>query len=289
MVRSGGDVAVGVTAVVAVVLAAAGVAVEGDGDVGREVWRWEMMTVVLLAIRWLMMVMRTQSAGRPIAESQRGGTGVRVGWGGGRGRIPKEGCSFKKVLSCNPKEYDGKGVDVDLIWWFDEDGTCAECLGEVVVSMSWIDFKFIMIEKFCPSHEMQKLETELWNHAMVGAGHAAYTDRFHELARPWGCMAATGAKKLAGWWCRFCALTNELADNKRTRMVMLCYCRQTLLRREKKWWVLGPSVTTSLFHAPVRPCRQHVSIVIARRHLAKRIVEALPREWESYKMLELID
>ncbi|GKF80591.1 hypothetical protein Tco_0239193, partial [Tanacetum coccineum] len=29
----------------------------------------------------------------------------------------------------------------------------------------------------------QKLETELWNHAMVGAGHAAYTDRFHEFAR----------------------------------------------------------------------------------------------------------
>nr|GEY42260.1 hypothetical protein [Tanacetum cinerariifolium]GEY43375.1 hypothetical protein [Tanacetum cinerariifolium] len=27
------------------------------------------------------------------------------------------------------------------------------------------------------------LETELWNHVMVGAGHAAYTDRFHELAR----------------------------------------------------------------------------------------------------------
>ncbi|GJQ96176.1 putative reverse transcriptase domain-containing protein [Tanacetum coccineum] len=31
--------------------------------------------------------------------------------------------------------------------------------------------------KFCPSHEIQKLESELWNHAMVGAGHAAYTDR----------------------------------------------------------------------------------------------------------------
>ncbi|GKD53981.1 putative reverse transcriptase domain-containing protein [Tanacetum coccineum] len=54
---------------------------------------------------------------------------------------------------------------------------------EVAVSMSWNDFKFMMIEEFCPSHEMQKLETELWNHAMVGAGHAAYTDRFHELAR----------------------------------------------------------------------------------------------------------
>ncbi|GJQ97500.1 putative reverse transcriptase domain-containing protein [Tanacetum coccineum] len=54
---------------------------------------------------------------------------------------------------------------------------------EVAVSMSWNDFKLMMIEEFCPSHEMQKLESELWNHAMVGAGHAAYTDRFHELAR----------------------------------------------------------------------------------------------------------
>ncbi|GJZ31018.1 putative reverse transcriptase domain-containing protein [Tanacetum coccineum] len=54
---------------------------------------------------------------------------------------------------------------------------------EVDVSMSWNDFKFMMIEEFYPSHEMQKLETELWNHAMVGDGHAAYTDRFHELAR----------------------------------------------------------------------------------------------------------
>ncbi|GKG23143.1 hypothetical protein Tco_0388446, partial [Tanacetum coccineum] len=36
--------------------------------------------------------------------------------------------------------------------------------------------------EFCPSHEMQKLESELWNHAMVRAGNAAYTDRFYELA-----------------------------------------------------------------------------------------------------------
>ncbi|GJX76438.1 putative reverse transcriptase domain-containing protein [Tanacetum coccineum] len=41
----------------------------------------------------------------------------------------------------------------------------------------------MMIQEFCPSNEMQKLESELWNHAMVGAGHAAYTHRFHELAR----------------------------------------------------------------------------------------------------------
>ncbi|GJY15128.1 putative reverse transcriptase domain-containing protein [Tanacetum coccineum] len=49
--------------------------------------------------------------------------------------------------------------------------------------MSWNDFKFMMIQEFYPSHEMKKLESELWNHAIVGAGHAANTDRFHELAR----------------------------------------------------------------------------------------------------------
>ncbi|GKD63354.1 reverse transcriptase domain-containing protein, partial [Tanacetum coccineum] len=48
---------------------------------------------------------------------------------------------------------------------------------------SWEDFKMLTREEFCLSNKMQKLETELWNHAMVRADHAAYTDRFHELAR----------------------------------------------------------------------------------------------------------
>ncbi|GKB21193.1 reverse transcriptase domain-containing protein [Tanacetum coccineum] len=124
------------------------------------------------------------------------------------------GCSYKEFLACNPKEYDGKGGAVVLTRWIDKMEPVQDMIGcsidqkvkyttnsflgkaltwwnsqirtlsrEVVVSMSWNDFKFMMIEEFCPSHEMQKLETELWNHVMVEAGHAAYTDRFHELAR----------------------------------------------------------------------------------------------------------
>nr|GEY14212.1 reverse transcriptase domain-containing protein [Tanacetum cinerariifolium] len=48
---------------------------------------------------------------------------------------------------------------------------------------SFEDFRTLTGEEFCLSNEMKKLETELWNHAMVGAGHAAYTDRFYELVR----------------------------------------------------------------------------------------------------------
>ncbi|GJV38834.1 putative reverse transcriptase domain-containing protein [Tanacetum coccineum] len=56
-------------------------------------------------------------------------------------------------------------------------------------------------------HELQKLESELWNQAMVGAGHAAYTDRFHELARMVAAMEPKTIQKavqITG------ALTDEL-------------------------------------------------------------------------------
>ncbi|GKE80458.1 reverse transcriptase domain-containing protein, partial [Tanacetum coccineum] len=306
--------------------------------------------------------MRTQSAGRPIAESQRGGTGVRVGWGGGRGRIPKEGndecvgdlngqrndqgigankgvegangnvegvngaqvdnqvnvgnqngnvvnenvqenvgnvivninrvgCSYKKFLACNPKEYDGKGGDVVLTRWIEKMENVQDMSGcsvnqkvkysagsfvgkalswwnsqihtlswEVVVSMSWIDFKFIMIEKFCPSHEMQKLETELWNHAMVGAGHAAYTDRFHELARLVPYLVTPESRKIKRrlrkeeMWGEPSKDKNGRDDNKRTRTGNAFATTANPVGRENvgAW----PKCTTcNSYHAPVRPCR----------------------------------
>ncbi|GJU76075.1 reverse transcriptase domain-containing protein, partial [Tanacetum coccineum] len=86
------------------------------------------------------------------------------------------GCSIDQKVKYTAGSFVGKA----LTWWNSQIHTLSR---EVVVSMSWNDFKFMMIQEFCPSHEMKKLESELWNHAMVGAGHAAYTDRFHELAR----------------------------------------------------------------------------------------------------------
>ncbi|GJY71990.1 reverse transcriptase domain-containing protein [Tanacetum coccineum] len=124
------------------------------------------------------------------------------------------GCTYKEFLACNPKVYDGKGgaivytrwiekmksvqdmggcrdsqkvkytaglfVGKALTWWNSQIHTRGR---EATVGMSLEDFKTLTREEFCPSNEMQKLETELWNHTMVGADHSAYTDRFHELAR----------------------------------------------------------------------------------------------------------
>ncbi|GKC73676.1 putative reverse transcriptase domain-containing protein [Tanacetum coccineum] len=54
---------------------------------------------------------------------------------------------------------------------------------EAAIGMTWNDFKALLVEEFCPNNEMERLENEFWNHKMVGANHAAYTDRFHKLAK----------------------------------------------------------------------------------------------------------
>ncbi|GJW27825.1 putative reverse transcriptase domain-containing protein [Tanacetum coccineum] len=164
----------------------------------------------------------------------------------------------------NPKEYDGKGGVVVLTRWIEKMESVQDMSGcsidqkvkytdgsfvgkaltlrnsqihmlsqEVAVSMSWNDFKLMMIEEFCLSHEMQKLETELWNHVMVEAGHAAYTDRFHELA----------SKD-----------KNGRDDNKRTRTGNAFATTTNPVRRENTGaW---PKCTNcNSYHAPGGPCR----------------------------------
>ncbi|GKA59685.1 reverse transcriptase domain-containing protein [Tanacetum coccineum] len=87
----------------------------------------------------------------------------------------RNGCSYKDFVACKPKEFNGKGGK-----WNSEVRTRGR---EAAVGMTCEDFKALMKEEYCPSNEMQKLETEFWNHTMVGAGHSAYTNQFYELAR----------------------------------------------------------------------------------------------------------
>ncbi|GJU05887.1 putative reverse transcriptase domain-containing protein, partial [Tanacetum coccineum] len=62
------------------------------------------------------------------------------------------GCTYKGFMTCNPKEYDGKGV---------------QARGRATtIGMSWTDFKALLTEELCPSNEIDKLESEFWNHKM---------------------------------------------------------------------------------------------------------------------------
>ncbi|GJU81758.1 reverse transcriptase domain-containing protein [Tanacetum coccineum] len=117
-------------------------------------------------------------------------------------------CSYKTFTACNPKEFDGKGGALALTHWIEKMESVFEYSGctenqrvryaascfvnkaltwwntqvqvkgrEAAIGMSWNDFKALLVEEFCPSNKMEKLENEFWNHTMVGANHVAYTDR----------------------------------------------------------------------------------------------------------------
>ncbi|GKD84270.1 putative reverse transcriptase domain-containing protein [Tanacetum coccineum] len=111
--------------------------------------------------------------------------------------------------------------------------------------MSWEDFKILTREEFCPSNEMQKLKTELWNHAMVGAGHTVYTDRFHELARLVPHLVTPESKRIE---------RNMRDDNKRTRTGNAFATTANPVRGG--YTGTAPKCTTyNYYHLPETPCR----------------------------------
>nr|GEV49649.1 putative reverse transcriptase domain, ribonuclease H-like domain, aspartic peptidase domain protein [Tanacetum cinerariifolium] len=142
---------------------------------------------------WMIMppTMTIRSAGRPATASRGGRTDGRAGSGGGRtkGRSGDQG----NGMDDGPGgQVGGQGSEVNSGDQGRGQGNDRNQNGDAVndniqgLSRGGIireDFRTFTKEEFYPSNEMQKFKTELWNHAMVGAGHAAHTDRFHELAR----------------------------------------------------------------------------------------------------------
>nr|GEU72762.1 putative reverse transcriptase domain-containing protein [Tanacetum cinerariifolium] len=112
--------------------------------------------------------MRIRSAGWPAAESLGGGTGVQVGKGG-RGRRPREG-NDERVNDLN-----GQGNDQGMRAIRGVEGVNGNVEG---ANRGAPDFSTLIAQQL----------QNLTRHASSGweskwAGHAAYTDRFHELAR----------------------------------------------------------------------------------------------------------
>ncbi|GJQ99521.1 hypothetical protein Tco_0522506 [Tanacetum coccineum] len=132
-----------------------------------------------------------------------------------RGDVSR-GCTYKEFLACNPKEYDGKGGVIVKTRWIEKIESVQDMSGcrdsqkvkynaGSFVGMSWEDFKNLTREQFCLSNEMQKLETDLWNHAMVGGDHVTYTDRMVSAIEPKSIQKAV---QIAG------TLTDEALRNR---------------------------------------------------------------------------
>ncbi|GJT06196.1 putative reverse transcriptase domain-containing protein [Tanacetum coccineum] len=117
--------------------------------------------MVIIAFQNIIPQIITQVTNNVNNANANGGNGN--GWNGNGGN--REGYSYKEFLACKRRDFNGKG---GAIW-----NTQIQARGhEAAIGMTWEEFKALLVEEFCPSNEMEKLETEFWNHAIVGANHA---------------------------------------------------------------------------------------------------------------------
>ncbi|GKA10235.1 putative reverse transcriptase domain-containing protein [Tanacetum coccineum] len=129
-----------------------------------------------------------RDATRNGTDSHSSGTGVR-----GSERVARE-CTYQDFMKCKPLYFKGTEGVVELTQWFERMETVfriSNCSVEnqvkfstctllasaltwwnshvmtvthdVAYSMTWVDLRKKMTDKYCPRNEMKKLEVELWN------------------------------------------------------------------------------------------------------------------------------
>ncbi|GJQ93538.1 reverse transcriptase domain-containing protein [Tanacetum coccineum] len=122
-------------------------------------------------------------------------------------------CSYKEFMSCQPINFKGSEGAVRLIRWFERSesvfsrsnctkdrkvkfatGTLtkealswwnsfAQPIGiEESYKITWVEFKKLLIKKYCPRTEVQKMEDKFYHLTVKGNDLKTYVRRFQELA-----------------------------------------------------------------------------------------------------------
>ncbi|GJV86249.1 putative reverse transcriptase domain-containing protein [Tanacetum coccineum] len=273
----------------------------------------DFLTIIAQQLKNLLPAMITQVSNRGNVGNQNGNVvneNVHENVGNVIVNGNRVGCSYKESLACNPKEYDGKGCVVVLTHWIDKMESVHDMSGcsvdqkvkytagsfvrknlmwwnsqirtlsrEVVISMSWNDFKSMMIQEFYPSHEMQESESELVSHLVTPDSRMIKRYLYGLTPQIRGMVVATEPKTIQKNVQIFGALTDEAVrngsikkvekrenvgesskdkngkdDNKRTRTGNAFAITVYPVGRENMGtW---PKCTTSnSYHAPGGPCR----------------------------------
>ncbi|GJY37954.1 putative reverse transcriptase domain-containing protein [Tanacetum coccineum] len=101
-------------------------------------------------------------------------------------------CSYKEFMSCQPINFKGTEGAIGLIRWFERTesvfsrSNCTEdckSIGiEEAYKITWVEFKKLLIKKYCPRTEVQKMEDEFYHLTVKGNDLKTYVRRFQELA-----------------------------------------------------------------------------------------------------------
>ncbi|GJX45650.1 reverse transcriptase domain-containing protein [Tanacetum coccineum] len=83
-------------------------------------------------------------------------------------------CSYKEFMSCQPINFKEA-----LSWW----NSFAQPIGiEEAYKITWVEFKKLLIKKYYPRTEVQKMEDEFYHLTVKGNDLKTYVRRFQELA-----------------------------------------------------------------------------------------------------------
>ncbi|GKA45954.1 reverse transcriptase domain-containing protein, partial [Tanacetum coccineum] len=122
-------------------------------------------------------------------------------------------CSYKEFMSCQLFNFKGTEGAIGLIHWFErtesvfprsnytKDCKVKFAIGTLIeealswwnsfaqpirikeaYKITWIDFKKLLIKKYCPRTEVQKMENEFYHLIVKGNDLKTYVRRFQELA-----------------------------------------------------------------------------------------------------------
>ncbi|GJS86757.1 reverse transcriptase domain-containing protein [Tanacetum coccineum] len=122
-------------------------------------------------------------------------------------------CCYKEFMSCQPINFNGMEGAIGLIRWFERTESvfsCSNCTEDCKVKfatctlteealswwnsfaqpigieeaykITWVEFKKLLIKKYCPRTEVQKMEDEFYHLTVKGNNLKTYVRRFQELA-----------------------------------------------------------------------------------------------------------
>nr|GEW12225.1 reverse transcriptase domain-containing protein [Tanacetum cinerariifolium] len=94
-------------------------------------------------------------------------------------------CSYKEFMSCQPFNFKGSEGAIRLIHWIKE-----------AYKITWFEFKKLLIKKYCPRTEIQKMEDEFYHLTVKGNDLKTYVRRFQELATLCPTMVSNSEKLL---------------------------------------------------------------------------------------------
>nr|GEU87072.1 reverse transcriptase domain-containing protein [Tanacetum cinerariifolium] len=110
-------------------------------------------------------------------------------------------CSYKEFISCQPFNFKdckvkfatGTLTEEALSWW----NSFAQPIGiEEAYTITWVEFKKLLIKKYCSHTEIQKMEDEFYHMTVKGNDLKTYVKRFQELETLCTTMVSDSKKLL---------------------------------------------------------------------------------------------